>query len=240
VNISASLECETDQIPRSDALVVAIDGPSGVGKSSTSRGVATTLGLRYLDTGATYRALTWWLLERGVDVGDAAAVAANVATPRIEVGTDPAGPWTKVDGTDVSAAIRGPEVTAAVSSVASVPAVRAHLIAMQQAIIAGSAASGGIVADGRDIGTVVAPEAAVKVFLTASAAARASRRGLQASQAADVTLGQLVQRDGKDAAQSAMADGAVLIDSTSLSLPQVIDKIVALATAARVRGVPRD
>jgi len=237
VNISASLECETDQTapPRGSApLVLAIDGPSGVGKSSTSRGVASALGLRYLDTGATYRALTWWLLEHGADVSDAQTVADHVTVPRIEVGTDPTAPWTRIDGTDVSAPIRGPEVTAAVSAVASVPAVRAHLIAMQRDIIAASlTGSAGIVVEGRDIGTVVAPDASVKVFLTASGSARANRRALEDNRAVDRTRGELDRRDGKDAPQSGRAEDAVVIDSTLLSLDQVIDQIVAMARRVR-------
>jgi CMP/dCMP kinase len=230
VNISAGLECETDDTALSGDLVVAIDGPSGVGKSSTSRGVASALGLRYLDTGATYRALTWWLLRHGVDVRDPAAVAARVAVPRIEVSTDPAAPWTRVDGSDVSLAIRGQEVTAAVSAVASVPAVRAHLIALQREIIA---ASGGIVAEGRDIGTVVAPDAAVKVFLNASGPVRASRRATEADWAVEATRGELDRRDSLDAAQSGKAADATVIDSTSLSLSQVIAEIVAMAQRVR-------
>ena len=183
VNISAGLVSQTDERDDMGAkLVIAVDGPSGSGKSSASRGAATALDLRYLDTGATYRALTWWMLEHGVDVGDPAAVVARLNQPRIEVGTDPDRPWTKVDGADVSQAIRTHEVTGAVSAVASVPEVRAHLIAMQRDIIAqAEERSGGIVAEGRDIGTVVAPDADVKVFLTAGAAARAVRRAAQAN-----------------------------------------------------------
>jgi len=203
-------------------LVVAIDGPSGAGKSSTSRGVASALGLRYLDTGAMYRALTWWLLDRGVDTTDPAAVARLAAEPVIEVGTDPRAPWTRVDGTDVSEAIRTREVTGAVSAVAAVPQVRAHLIAMQREIIA---ASHGIVAEGRDIGTVVAPDAPVKVFLTADGAARASRRAAEASWS---TRTDQDRRDRLDAAQSAKAQDAVVIDSTGLDLDQVVGMIVGL------------
>ena len=192
--------------------------------------MAAALRLRYLDTGATYRALTWWLLQQNVDVSDPAAIAADLARPLIEVGTDPAAPWTRVDRTDVSAVIRGPEVTGAVSAVASVPAVRTRLIAMQREIIA---ASGGIVVEGRDIGTVVAPDAAVKVFLTASGTARAGRRALEDDRAVEVTLGELKQRDGKDAPQSGRAADAVLIDSTTKSLDQVVAEIVAMARRVR-------
>jgi cytidylate kinase len=217
-------------------LVIAVDGPSGSGKSSASRGAATALDLRYLDTGATYRALTWWMLEHGVDVGDPAAVVARLNQPRIEVGTDPDRPWTKVDGADVSQAIRTHEVTGAVSAVASVPEVRAHLIAMQRDIIAqAEERSGGIVAEGRDIGTVVAPDADVKVFLTAGAAARAVRRAAQANWSETATRSDQDRRDNLDAAQSGKAADAVEIDSTALSLNEVIDMIVRMATCRTSR-----
>jgi CMP/dCMP kinase len=224
VKTSASLgndqESDTD---RGSGLVVAVDGPSGAGKSSTSRGVATALGLRYLDTGAMYRALTWWLLDRGTDLGDPAAVAGLVTAPDIEVSTDPRAPWTRVDGTDVSEAIRTREVTAAVSAVAAVPQVRAHLIAQQREIIASAP---GIVAEGRDIGTVVAPGADVKVFLTADGAARASRRSAEASWS---TQADQDRRDRMDAAQSGKAADAVVVDSTGLGLDEVVGIIVGLA-----------
>ena len=127
-----------------------------------------------------YRALTWWLLSRGVDVSDAAAVADLAAEPVIEISTDPMAPWVRVDGMDVSAAIRTREVTSEVSEVAAVPQVRAHLIAMQREIIARAITAGkGIVAEGRDVGSVIAPDAPVKVFLTASEAVRARRRSAQ-------------------------------------------------------------
>ena len=153
-------------------MVVAIDGPSGSGKSSVSRGVAARLGLRYLDTGAQYRAMTYWMLQNKVDLGDAAAIAADAGTPRIVSGTDPAGPAISVDGADVAVEIREADVTGAVSAVAAVPQVRARLIALQREIIG----DGGIVVEGRDIASVVAPDAAAKIFLTASEDARAARR----------------------------------------------------------------
>jgi CMP/dCMP kinase len=221
VKTSASLaeESETD---RGSGLVVAVDGPSGAGKSSASRDAARALGLRYLDTGSMYRALTWWLLDRGADTTDPDVAARFAAEPVIEVGTDPAAPWTRVDGTDVSDAIRTREVTAAVSAVAAVPQVRARLIAMQREIIADS---GGIVAEGRDIGTVVAPDAQVKVFLTADGAARASRRAAEASWS---TRAEVDRRDRMDAAQSVKAADAVEVDSSGLSLDQVVGIIVGL------------
>jgi CMP/dCMP kinase len=214
-------------------LVVAVDGPSGAGKSSASRGAAIALGLRYLDTGSMYRALTWWLLERGADTSDAGLVGELAAEPVIEVGTDPHAPWVRVNGTDVSAAIRTREVTSAVSAVAAVPRVRAHLIAQQRALIANAP---GIVAEGRDIGTVVAPDAPVKVFLTADSAARADRRATETSWSAATTQVDQDRRDRLDAAQSAKADDAVEIDSTRLDLDQVVDIIVRLARERT--GVP--
>jgi cytidylate kinase len=221
-------------------LVIAVDGPAGSGKSSAARGVATELGLRYLDTGAMYRALTWWLLSRGLDVGDPAAVAGQANRPVIEVSTDPARPAVTVDGTDVTGLIRTREVSNAVSAVASVPEVRAHLIARQQDILAGACAAGeGIVAEGRDIGTVVAPQAVVKVYLTASEEARAARRSadLSADPGATpaVTRDEQQRRDTADAPQSVMAGDAIRVDSTVLSLDQVIGLIVR---AAGDRGFP--
>lgn len=213
---------------------MAVDGPSGAGKSSASRGAAIALNVRYLDTGSMYRALTWWLLERGVDTTDATLVGELAAEPVIEVGTDPRAPWTRVDGTDVSAAIRTRAVTGAVSAVAAVPRVRAQLIAQQRDIIA---RADGIVAEGRDIGTVVAPDAPVKVFLTADSTARAARRAAQTNWSSTTTRVEQDRRDRLDAAQSGQADDAVEIDSTQLDLDQVIDIIVRLARE-RV-GVPQ-
>jgi CMP/dCMP kinase len=217
-----------------DCFVLAVDGPAGSGKSSAARGVARALGLRYLDTGAMYRALTWWMIRQGVDVASPAAVAAHARRPAIEVGTDPQAPVIMVDGTDVTAVIRTREVSNAVSAVARVPEVRAHLVAMQREIIAASCAAGdGIVAEGRDIGTVVAPDAGIKVFLTASEAERARRRA--ADPAADpaatveVTQSEQQRRDRTDAPQTVMAADAVQIDSTALGLDEVVSAIVGLA-----------
>ena len=215
-------------------IVIAVDGPSASGKSSTSRGAARALGLRYLDTGAMYRALTWWLLAHGIPVDDAEAVAQHVGDPVIEVGTDPDDPWVTVDGRDVSAAIRTREVSGEVSAVARIPQVRARLIAMQREIIARARAEGrGIVAEGRDIGTVVAPDAVVKVFLTASDVARATRRSadLAGDPTATVstTRAEQARRDRMDAAQMAKAPDAVDVDSTLFSLEDVVEMIAGLA-----------
>jgi CMP/dCMP kinase len=222
-------------------LVIAVDGPAGSGKSTAARGVARALGLRYLDTGSTYRALTWWLLARGADVSDPAAVTAQCrgigevgGVPVIEVGTDPDDPAIRVDGHDVAAAIRTREVSNAVSAVASIPEVRRHLVAMQQRIIADTLAAGaGIVAEGRDIGTVVAPDAPVKVYLTAAEAVRAQRRAAELSADSGatvaVTRAEQARRDRSDAPQMTMAPDAVEINTTGLDLDEVIGEIVSLA-----------
>jgi len=213
-------------------LVVAVDGPAGSGKSTAARRVAVTLGLRYLDTGAMYRALTWWLRDQQVELTDTAAVVARIAEPRIEVGTDPDRPRISVDGRDVAGAIRTRQVSNSVSTVAAIPQVRALLIGRQRAIIA--AADSGIVAEGRDIGTVVAPDASVKVYLTASEEVRARRRSADLADedpAATVTAVQDEQarRDHRDAAQMAVAADAVEIDTSGLTLDDVVDQVVELA-----------
>jgi CMP/dCMP kinase len=207
--------------------VVAIDGPSGSGKSSASRGVAGSLGLSYLDTGAMYRALTWWLMSVGVDTADKSLVAARAVEPAIEVCTDPDDPWTRVNGIDVSREIRSEAVSAQVSVVARVQAVRDHLIAAQRAII--SSAAVGVVAEGRDIGTVVAPNAQLKVFLTADPQARARRRAAEQGATVDATEAAQARRDRLDAAQSQMAADAVLLDATELTLAEVIEEIARMA-----------
>jgi cytidylate kinase len=217
----------------STSVVVAMDGPSGSGKSSTSRGVADRLGLRYLDTGAQFRAMTWWMLEHGIDVDDPAAVAAHADDPVLVSGTDPAAPTITVDGTDVSGPIRGPEVTAAVSAVSAVPGVRRRLLRLQRQIIG----EGGIVVEGRDIGTVVAPDAPVKIYLTADPEARAARRSAELRGVSpEATQQDLIRRDradsGRTAAPLTMAEDAHHIDTTPLSLDEVIDQVVVLATKA--------
>ncbi|WP_312856503.1 (d)CMP kinase, partial [Nocardioides pelophilus] len=163
------------------SLVVAVDGTSGSGKSSTCRAVAERLGLRYLDTGAMYRAVTWWMLLHDIDVHDADAVTAYAGAPRLVSGTDPRHPTITLDGTDVSVEIRSDAVNAAVSPVSAVPAVRERLVEEQRSIIAPPGRqAGGIVVEGRDIGSVVWPEAGLKVYLTADPAARAARRAAEA------------------------------------------------------------
>lgn len=213
-------------------VVIAIDGPSGSGKSSTSRGVAARLGLRYLDTGAMFRAMTWWMLQQGVDVHDQDAVAARAGEPEIVSGTDPLAPTIVVDGTDVAEAIRSEEVNGAVSPVSVVPAVRSRLLELQRAVIG----PGGIVVEGRDIGSVVAPDAEVKVYLTADPSARAARRAAEEG-GSDVTATEesLLARDRIDSSRATapltMAADAHHLDTTPYTLEQVIDQVVALVEA---------
>lgn len=222
-------------------MVVAVDGTSGSGKSSTCRGVADRLGMSYLDTGAMFRAVTWWMLREGVDVHDVGAVAARSGEPTLVSGTDPAGPTITVDGQDVAAAIRTDAVNAAVSPVSTVPEVRARLLELQRSIITAHTTSGGIVVEGRDIGSVVWPRAQVKVFLTADPGARAARRALEAG-ASDVgaTEASLRERDridsGRATAPLVMADGAAQLDTTSYTLDEVIGVLVGLVERAGENG----
>jgi CMP/dCMP kinase len=221
-------------------LVVAVDGPSGSGKSSTARGVAQRLGLAYLDTGAMYRAITWALLERGVDLGDAESVAKAAGDVVLRAGTDPVAPTIEADGIDVSGPIRSADVTSKVSVVAAVPEVRAILVKAQRGAIADAIASAGngIVVEGRDIGTAVAPDAPVKVYLVADAAARARRRASELGHDDHgATQEALARRDHLDSSRTAsplaMADDAILIDGTDLTLDEVIDAVVALVEERR-------
>lgn len=220
----------------SSTLVVAVDGPSGSGKSSTARGVATRLSLAYLDTGAMYRAVTWALLRRGTDLGDPDAIARDAADVQIVSGTDPQAPTITADGTDVSHAIREDDVTAHVSPVAAVPQVRTLLVELQRRVIA--SADQGIVVEGRDIGSTVAPDAAVKVYLVADAEARAARRAAERGGAdQEATAASLAARDRIDSTRATSpltrADGAVQIDGTHLSLEEVVDAVAALVEEAR-------
>ncbi|MFE4667811.1 (d)CMP kinase [Streptomyces sp. NPDC056716] len=217
-------------------VIVAIDGPSGTGKSSTSKAVATQLGLRYLDTGAQYRAITWWMVSNGIDVDDPAAIAAAAGKPDIVSGVDPAEPTIEVDGVDVAGPIRTQDVTAKVSAVSAVPEVRARITELQRSIASG--AEGGIVVEGRDIGTTVLPDADLKVFLTASAEARAARRSGELKGAdLNATREALVRRDAADSGRKtsplAKAADAVEVDTTALTLAQVIECVVTLVEEKR-------
>lgn len=203
-------------------MIIAIDGPSGSGKSSVSRAIAARFGLQYLDTGAMYRALTLWSLQGHEDM----------STCPLNVITDPLAPAVRIGEQDVTDVIRGPEVTAAVSAVAANPGVREQAVRRQRAIIA--AADPGIVVEGRDITTVVAPDADVRVFLTADLEAREARRAAEFS---DPALSEhmkqtIAARDAIDSTRAHSplreADDVTRIDATYLTLEQVIDEVAKL------------
>ncbi|WP_028661778.1 (d)CMP kinase [Saccharomonospora saliphila] len=219
--------------------VVALDGPSGTGKTTVARTLAATLGAEYLDTGAMYRVLTLAVLRAGIDPEDAEAVASLARRTEVGVGTSPHTPTASLDGADVGERIRTEEVNGAVSAVSAVPEVRGLLVAHQRRIIAEAVATtGGIVVDGRDIGTVVAPEAPLKVFLTASADVRARRRSAQDSAAGRASTpsdakASVERRDQLDSTRATSplrpAEDAVSLDTSELTVEQVIEALRALA-----------
>jgi CMP/dCMP kinase len=206
-------------------MVIAIDGPAGTGKSTVARAVAARLGFTYLDTGAMYRAVALRARETGEPAAEVAARA------RIELGDR-----VRIDGRDVTEAIRTPEVTAATSHVAADPRVREALVGKQQAIVA----DGNWVAEGRDIGSVVAPDAAVKVFLTAAPEERARRRAEQTGADPATVLKDQAERDARDSsARRAVFEpphDAVPLDTTELSLDEVIDQVAMLVVEAKEIG----
>lgn len=223
-------------------LVVAVDGPSGSGKSSVSKAVARRLGAAYLDTGAMYRAVAWHCLHEGVDLADAEAVAAAAVAMDLDQSTDPDVEAVRVGGTDVTEAIRGPKVTDTVSTVAVVIPVREELHRRQRAAIA---AAGRMVAEGRDITTVVAPDAHARVLLTASEAVRTARRSGQLAAAGQTGVDagtlhrQVAGRDARDATVSTFdrpADGVALVDSTELDFEQTVAAV--LAAVEDQAGIP--
>ncbi|MGV1036376.1 MAG: (d)CMP kinase [Candidatus Nanopelagicales bacterium] len=224
--------------PQGTPLVVAVDGPSGSGKSSVSRAVAGELGMRYLDTGAMYRAVALWMLRNGVDLNSPEAVAARVEEVDVVSGTDPSAPDIRLGADSVADAIREAEVTEVVSRVSAVAQVRTKLVGYQRELASRAEIDGtGIVVEGRDIGSTVLPDADVKVFLTADHGARAARRSLQdneegraidVSQAAD----SLAARDKADSSRAASPltkpDGAVTVDATFLTLDEVVAAVMGL------------
>jgi cytidylate kinase len=222
--------------------VVAIDGPSGTGKSTVSRRLAIALGARYLDTGAMYRAVTWAVLDAGIDPSDAPAVIEVVGKITLTSGVDPVAPHIAVDGRPVDKEIRTIEVTRAVSAVAAIPAVRTVLVAQQREIIHEATR---IVVEGRDIASVVAPDADLKIYLTASEGERARRRTAElaggTTSASDVaaTQAELARRDNLDSSRAAdplrRADDAIELDTTGLG----IDEVVAAMTDLLHRGATR-
>lgn len=213
-------------------LVVAIDGPSGSGKSSTSKGVALRLHLDYLDTGAMYRAATWAALEAGVDLADRDAVAELVRTARWDIALNPQRFVIKINDHDVTDAIRDPRISESVSAVATNPQVRTELVARQQRHVRESAR--GIVVEGRDITTVVAPDAGVRILLVADPQARVARRQAELGEAANTeqVTDQVIRRDRDDSTVAEFTDaapGVTVIDSTFMTLDEVINTICDLA-----------
>lgn len=210
-------------------VVVAVDGPAGSGKSSVSRASARRLGYAYLDTGAVYRALAWYVRRRGVQATDASAVTHTLADFDLRIGTEPAGYHVLVGEHDVTEEIREPEVTAVVSAVARIPEVREALTALFRRVIAGTARPG-IIVEGRDITTVVAPDAPVRILLTASEEARMARRSAELSDHSPSKVGeQLLRRDAADSRVVDFmnaADGVVTVDSTDLDFDQTVDAVI--------------
>ncbi|WP_308114011.1 (d)CMP kinase [Kineosporia corallincola] len=221
-------------------LVIAVDGPSGSGKSSVSREVARRLGLEYLDTGAMYRAATWSVLEAGVDLTDAPEVAQHVRDLDLTMGTDPSAPGVRVRDHDVAAAIRETAISTVVSKVATNLEVRAELLKRQRDLIQAARVGThqGVVAEGRDITTVVAPDADVRILLTASEEARLARRAKELHGTADAasveaTRDQIVRRDSDDSTVSnfeVAADGVLHLDSSALDFEQTVDAVLAAIT----------
>ena len=228
-------------------LVVAIDGPSGTGKSTIAKRVAACKGLAYLDTGAMYRALTWWCLHQGIDLADADAVADAARTMPLRVGTDPREPTFAVGDHDVTADIRTSRISTQVSAVATNLAVRAELQHRQRQQIAAETVPGGhskgrgIVAEGRDITTVVAPDAPVRILLVADEQIRLARRsnelhGRADAQALEATRDQVLRRDAQDSAVSnftTAADGVITVDTSMMDVDQAVAAVVELVEAAR-------
>ncbi len=212
------------------SVVVAVDGPAGSGKSSVSRAAASRLGFDFLDTGAAYRALTWLALERGADVTDADVVLALVDDLAYRTVPTVHGTIVSVGETDVTAAIREPRVTAVVSDIARIPEVRSRLTDMFRATIAASREAG-IVVEGRDITTVVAPDAEVRILLTADEDVRVARRSRELTPENAASAAQLRDRDQKDAAVVdflTAAPGVTTLDSTDLDFEQTVQAVLDL------------
>lgn len=214
-----------------DVTIVAIDGPAGSGKSSVSKQAARALGFGYLDTGAAYRALAWHVLQRGADTADADAVVAAASDFPYAISLDPDDYWVRVGETDVTDAIREPRVSAAVSGVARVPAVRAQVNDVFRALAAAADRSG-VIIEGRDITTVVAPDAPVRILLTAAPEVRAARRSAELTdQDAAAVAAALHKRDASDSAVVdflSAAPGVEVVDSTALDFAQTVDAVLGV------------
>ena len=210
-------------------MVVAIDGPAGAGKSTVGRAVADRLSLRYLDTGAMYRAVTFAALRRGLDPADEDDVADLSETVDLSVDSGPDGTVVIVDGVDATIEIRGREVTSAVSAVAANSRVRSELVRRQRRWVADH--DGGVV-EGRDIGSVVFPDAALKLYVTASPRVRAERRVAEIGGDVSEVEASIIERDRKDSTRSdsplTEANGSVLLDTSGLSIDEVVERVLAM------------
>ncbi|MFO7689000.1 MAG: (d)CMP kinase [Cryobacterium sp.] len=220
-------------------IVVAIDGPAGSGKSSVSRAAARRLGFAYLDTGAAYRAMAWLTLERGTDLSDTDAVRAVLPLFDYAIGTDPDHYFVRVGTTDVTDAIRTPEVSAAVSAVARIPQVRSQLTDLFHSLSV-NVDRPGVIIEGRDITTIVAPEAEVRILLTASEQARMDRRSAEiTTQSAETVAEQLRSRDRADSQVvdfMSAADGVTTVDSTHLDFEQTIQAVIDVVNTRTKRA----
>ncbi len=243
--VDSSVAFANERLIGDSPLVIAMDGPSGTGKSSVSRRLATRLGARYLDTGAMYRVATLRVLRAGTDLTDPEAIAETVAALGLSIGTDPTHEVIELDGEDVSAEIRGNEVTKAVSAVSAVSQVREQLVSLQREI---AGVAGRIVVEGRDIGTTVLPGADAKIYLTASADARAQRRNQQNIREGRgddyaAVLADVQRRDTLDSTRTVSplrpAADAVLVDTSDLTMDETIDelyRVVAQQLSATTGG----
>lgn len=220
---------------------MAIDGPAGAGKSTVAKAVAKRLGYRYMDTGAMYRAVAWKVMRRGADPDDESALGRMLEGTVVDLGADEGSPTVMLDGVDVSGAIRTPEVGQMASRVSGMGVVRKRMADLQRAM----GRSGGVVAEGRDMGTVVFPDAEVKIYLDASPETRARRRfrelaGRGSALTLEQTLADVMRRDRRDRERTVAplrrADDAVLIDSTGLSVAAVIEKVLEHVSSKRAKS----
>lgn len=220
---------------------MAIDGPAGAGKSTVAKAVAKRLGYRYMDTGAMYRAVAWKVMRRGADPDDESSLGRMLEGTVVDLGADEGSPTVMLDGVDVSGAIRTPEVGQMASRVSGMGVVRKRMADLQRAM----GRSGGVVAEGRDMGTVVFPDAEVKIYLDASPETRARRRfrelaGRGSALTLEQTLADVMRRDRRDRERTVAplrrADDAVLIDSTGLSVAAVIEKVLEHVSSKRAKS----
>ncbi|MBD2758777.1 (d)CMP kinase [Yimella sp. cx-573] len=219
---------------------VAIDGPSGTGKSSVSKMVAREFGYGYLDTGAMYRALTWWCVDQQIDLADVDAVVAQANSFDLRMGTDPSNPTVAVGERSIDQEIREPALTVLIAPVATNLGVRAVMKQRQRDLMESLAAEhGGVVAEGRDITTVVAPDAEVRILMTASEEARLARRSKELSASVEATRAQIVDRDRSDATVSQFltaADGVTTVDTSQLTFEQSVQAVLQVIGEATGRG----